>query len=265
MSKSKTAIAEIKKLMVQFGFMSDEPVMASFKLEDNTILQTAKLEAGESIVKINDLFEQVPLETGKFRLVENFEIEVLDGKIKSVKQIFLDATMKDGTQVKVSGDALAEGAKVTVVQGDAEVPAPDGDWELQDGTKITTKDGNIVSVQEVPGDVETGETPEAPGLEIPSSTGDGESAPEGEVPAPVEDEPMDNELLSLLKDFISKVSDKINSMEIEMASVKNEFEAFKKEPSAKKIANGKTDFNKQPNSDGVDARLSAIMALRNKK
>jgi len=96
MSNPKKAIQEIKKLMTQFGFMSDEQVMASFKTEDNTILETLKLEAGSKITKLNEEFERVALESGSYRLVENFEIEVEDGTIKSVKEIFVDAKLVDG-------------------------------------------------------------------------------------------------------------------------------------------------------------------------
>jgi len=110
MSNPKTAIQEIKKLMVQFGFLSDEPVMASFKTEDNTILETFKLEVGSKITKLNDEFERVALESGKYRLVENFEIQVKNGTITSVKQIFVDAKLADGTQIKVEGDGLMEGS-----------------------------------------------------------------------------------------------------------------------------------------------------------
>ena len=70
MSNSKNAIQEIKKLMVQFGFMTEEKNSLSFKLADNTILQTEKLEAGNSIYKISDTFEKVSLEDGSYRLVE---------------------------------------------------------------------------------------------------------------------------------------------------------------------------------------------------
>jgi len=80
MSNSKTAIAEIKKLMKQFGFISDDSTLKSFKLEDNTILEAKNLVAGEKITRINDEFERVALESGKFRLVENFEIEVENRK-----------------------------------------------------------------------------------------------------------------------------------------------------------------------------------------
>ena len=52
MSNSKTAIGEIKKLMVQFGFLAEEPTLQSFKLEDDTILEAEKLEIGNPIFKI---------------------------------------------------------------------------------------------------------------------------------------------------------------------------------------------------------------------
>jgi len=244
MSNSKKAVQEIKKLMVQFGFMADEPTLLSFKLEDNTILQAAKLEAGEDIVKINEEFEQVSLEDGSYRLVENFEIEVKDGKIESVKEVFLDAKLADGTVVKVEGDSLAEGAKVVVVTEEAEIPAPDGVHELEDGTKIETKDGIIAKIEEVAGDVEEGEAPEAPAVEVG----------------------MDAQMFEMLKEFISKMSEKMSAMEQSYKALENEFNAFKKEPAAKKVADGKTEkFNKQNNEDAVDARLATIMSLRKLK
>ena len=45
MSNSKSAIKEIKNLMVQFGFLkNDEVELQSFKLEDNTILNKVDAE-----------------------------------------------------------------------------------------------------------------------------------------------------------------------------------------------------------------------------
>jgi hypothetical protein len=79
----------------------------------------------------------------------HFDIEVKSGEIVAVKEIFIDAKLVDGTVVKVSGDSLVEGAKVVVVTADAEVPAPDAIHELEDGTKIETKDGVITKVIEV--------------------------------------------------------------------------------------------------------------------
>ena len=247
MSNSKSAIKEIKNLMVQFGFLkSDEVELLSFKLEDDTILQTEKLEAGKKIVKINEAFEQVSLEDGSYKLKENFEIEVSNGEITTVKEIFVDAKLVDGTQIKVEGESLAEGAKVVVVTADAEIPAPDGTHELEDGTKVETKDGVIVKVMEVAGDAEGGEAPEAPELEEPAI-----DAPMG----------MSHEMLDMLKEFVKKMGEKMSEMEQSYSSLQNEFNAFKKEPAAKKIADGKTDFNKEV-EDALEARIKALKSLK---
>ena len=238
---SKTAIAEIKKLMKQFGFLAEETTLMSFKLEDNTILQAQKLEAGQSITKINDAFEQVALEDGAYRLVENFNIEVKDGKIESVKEIFVDAKLVDGTVVKVEGDSVVEGAAVKVVTEQGELPAPDGVHELEDGSKIETKDGLIVMVK-------------AAEEEKPLEDAN-EEAPEG-------GEKVDVEMMDLLKEFIKRMSDKMAAMEAQLSSVQNDFNSFKKEPAGKKISDGKTEFNKQENSDDMDAKINAIMSMR---
>lgn len=244
MSKnSKTAIAEIKKLMKQFGFLADETPLMSFKLQDDTIIQTEKLEVGNSIMKINESFEQVSLEDGSYRFKENFEVEVKDGKIEHVKEIFLEAKLVDGTVVKVEGDSLVEGAAVKVVSDQGEIPAPDGVHELEDGTKVEVKDGIVVSVK----------APEAP-LENP----DEEEKPEG-------GKEVEIEVMDMIKEFIKKMSDKMSAMEAQLSKVQNEFNSFKKEPAAKKIGDGKTEFNKVDENDDIDSKISAIMALRNNK
>lgn len=245
MSNSKTAIGEIKKLMVQFGFLNEESTPLSFKLADNTILQVSKLEAGSKIVKINEAFEMVSLEDGEYRLVENFSIEVVDGEIKSVREIFVDAKLVDGTVVKVEGDSLVEGAKVVVVTADAEIPAPDGLMELADGTKIETKDGIIASVMEA-------ELPEAPEMEAP------------EVEVEVKKEGMESEVVALLKELVVKLGEKIAALEGKVEGMNAEFNSFRKEPGAKKIADGKVSkFNKVDDyNDALDAKVASIMSLR---
>jgi hypothetical protein len=253
MSKNpKTAIQEIKKLMVQFGFM-DEPTLKSFKTEDNTIVETPDMKVGEKITKINDMFERVALDNGSYKLVENFEIEVVDGEIKTVKEIFVDAKLVDGTQIKVEGDSLMEGAKVVVVMADGEVPAPDGVHELEDGTKVETKEGVIARIEEkVEPEVE---------IELADEMVEGPKGSEAEISVP---DPM-AEFMALVKDMMEKISEKMKAMEDKVQTMNADFEAFKKEPAGKKISDGKTDFNKQSSSDDVIAeRLAAIAAMRKK-
>jgi hypothetical protein len=253
MSNSKSAIQEIKNLMVSFGFMKDEVALQSFKLEDETILQAEKLEVGNKIFKINEAFEQVALENGSYKLKENFEIEVSEGSITTVKEIFLDAKLKDGTKIKVIGDGLVEGAKVVVVQEDGiEVPAPDAIHELEDGTKVETVEAIIKSIEEAKDieDAEEGQDPEAPEMAY--------------MPKMMEKE-ADMELISLIKDFMSKMGEKVSKMEQSYSSLQNEFKAFKAEPAGKKIADGKVEsFTKQENDNGLSAKLAALKALQNK-
>ena len=244
MSNSKSAIQEIKNLMVQFGFMSEDKTLLSFKLEDNTIVETEKLEKDSKIFKINEAFERVALEDGTYKLKENFELEVAESQIVSVKEIFVDAKLVDGTQIKVSGDGLVEGAKVVVVTAEGEIPAPDGVHELEDGTKVETKDGIIAKIEEVVAQAE-GEIPDM-------------EKPEVEVSIPVGGE---EEMMQLVKEFVSKMGEKIKKMEEQMSSLSSDFNSFKKEPASKKIADGKTEkFNKV--DDYMDSKLEAIAALR---
>ena len=191
MSNSKTAIGEIKKLMVQFGFLTEK-------------------------------------------------------ETEMVAEIFVDAKLVDGTVVKVEGDAVVEGAKVLVVTADAEVPAPDGVHELEDGTKIETKDGIIASVAEAAAEV--------PEMEEP------------EVEVEVKKEGMESEVVALLKELVVKLGEKIADLEGKVEGMNAEFSAFKKEPGAKKIADGKVaKFNKVDDyNDVLDAKVASIMALRNK-
>ena len=242
MSNSKNAIQEIKSLMVKFGFLAEEPTLMSFKLEDNTIVETPELKIGNKITKVSDEFERVVLEDGSYRLVENFNIEVSNGEIVAVKEIFLDATLADGTVIKVEGDSLVEGAKVLVITADAEIPAPDGVHELEDGTKVETKDGIIAKVMEV------------------ASEGEDEAPEVAEVEA--KEMGMSSEMYDMLKEFVSKMGEKMSQMEQKMESMNNEFSAFKKEPASKKIADGKRDFNKELNQ--MDSQIDAIMSLRKK-
>ena len=187
MSNSKSAIQEIKSLMVQFGFLKNE------------------------------------------------ETEI-------VKEIFIDAKLVDGTAIKVEGDSLVEGAKVVVVTEEGEIPAPDGVHEISDGTKVETKEGIIAKIEQK--------------LEEPEM-----EKPEAEVEIEVSKDGMSKEMVDMLKEFIYKMGDKVKKMEEQMSSLSTDFNSFKKEPAAKKIADGKTEkFNKI--DDYMDSKLETIAALR---
>lgn len=236
MSNSKIAVEQIKTLMKQFGFLSEEVELLSFKLADNTILQTEKLEVGQKIVKINEKFEREPLADGTYR-IENFNVEVKESSIVVVNEVFVDAKLVDGTQIKVEGDSVVEGAKVMVVTEEGEVPAPDGVHELEGGMKVETKEGVIVKLEE--------KVEEAPKVEIEVEGGEMK------------------ELYSLLEDMMKKVSDKMKKMEDKVTAMESAFNAFKSEPAGKPIADGKIEFNNEESNP--DAKIQAILSLRKNK
>jgi hypothetical protein len=74
---------------------------------------------------------------------------------------------------------------------------------------------------------------------------------------------MEKEMMEMLKEFISKMGEKVSKMEQSYSALQNEFNSFKKEPAAKKIADGKTDFNKEV-EDALEARIKALKSLKNK-
>jgi hypothetical protein len=249
--------------------MSAEPTLLDFKLEDDTILQAEALEVGKSVYKINELFEKVTLEDGKYT-VSNFDVEVVDGKFSIVRELFIEGKLKDGTQVTVTGRGFEVGAKLFVIKEDGtSVPAPDGTHELADGSKVSVKDGEIVSLEqpaEEKGPDEVGETPAQEAHESPMEQGMDATSPVDEkttkADAKIDPQHFD-EMYNMMKEFVTKCHAKMAEMEGSYNALKNEFEAFKKEPAGNKISYSKTDFNKD-NDDALDARLAALKSLRNK-
>jgi hypothetical protein len=257
MSNSKIAVAKIKGLMKEFGFLSEEIELLSFGLQDEnkTIIQTSKLEVGNTIMKINEEFNQVPLEDGSFKLKENFEISVENGVITSVRELFIDAKLIDGTKVKVEGEALVEGAKVYVITEEYPdgIMAPNGTHELDgDGTKVTTVDGVITAIEEKV------DAADMPGAEMPVG---GE-----EVKDAINEQEgiLDGEILDMLKEFMVRFGEKMKKMEEKMNTMNAEFNAFKKEPAAQPIKTGKIDFT-QERLNEEDGLVQAIMNLRKNK
>lgn len=156
-----------------------------------------------------------------------------------VKYGFISEKLEDGTEIKVDGE-LVEGSEVKVVTEEAEIVAPDGQHILEDGTKVETEEGVIVNVEKPEGE-EMMENEVSVQVEVPKEA------------APVVDDLVEA-LLPLL--------DEVKGIAEELKKMKNDFEAFKKEPAGKKIGNGKTDFSKVV--DPIADKAKAIIALRKK-
>ena len=91
MNKSNKAIAEIKNLMVQFGFMKAEDaslVEENFleaKLKDGTVVKVEgeSLAEGAKVVVVTEEGE-IPAPNGVHELEDGSKIETVDGLVKSI-------------------------------------------------------------------------------------------------------------------------------------------------------------------------------------
>jgi hypothetical protein len=271
MSNSKIAVDKIKSLMKEFGFLSEKNEYQSFGILDKnkTIVQVSKLEVGNTIMKINEEFNQVTLEDGTFKLKENFEVSVENGVITSVKQLFIDAKLIDGTEIKVEGDSLVQGAKVVVKTAEGEIPAPDGVHSLSDGTKVRTVGGVIEQIDEVAEAMNPKEGDTANNQEmVDEQVVEDEIKDEEEVDEENEEDTAKNieiELYDMMRNMLKKMEEKMGNIESKVTSMQSEFNAFKKEPAAKPIKSGKTDFSAMEDRlNSEEAKIKAIMALKNK-
>lgn len=241
---NKNLISKIKNLMTQYGFIAEnEPEYNSFKLEDETIIQLiGEIELEKEIFSINEeTGERVVLNDGTYK-TETLKFEVIEGKITSVTERFAEVKTSDGIVLKIDGE-VAVGSNVIVVTEEGDIPAPDGVYELEDGTKIMVKDGMIEKVGE--------EDPAEPVVE-----------PTEPVVEPSNE--MD-EIFNMLKTFIENVTTKMNEMSEQMSrtneqieSVTKEFNEFKKLPAGNKIPNGKVEINEEL------TKVDRILRLRNK-
>ena len=186
------------------------------------------------------------------------EIKKLMAQFGFLKENFVNAKLVDGTEIKVEGESLAEGAKVLVITAEGEIPAPDGIHELEDGTKVETKDAIVTKIEQVleagykENDMEEVEVP----VEVPAEI------------APVADEVVGAivDALMPLMDEVKVLVDEMKKMKDGMQEMKSDFDSFKKEPAGKKIADGKVEsFKAAKNDDAIDAKWAAITALRKNK
>lgn len=79
------------------------------------------------------------------------DVKVLLSKLKEIftedaPMSFEEAKLADGLTIIKWEGPLAEGTSVMVVSESGEVPAPDGEHELQDGRKITVENGKVTAL-----------------------------------------------------------------------------------------------------------------------
>ena len=244
----KNVITKIKSLLTEYGFISETPEVEykSFKIGES-LFQAERLEVGQSFFIINEESGERELAQDTTYLFESDNIEVKEGKILSIVSNFADVKLADGNVLIVNGE-VAVGAEVMVTIEDAEVPAPNGEYILDDNRTIIVADGLVSEIKDA-------EPVKPEELVVPEA-----AAPETQVPENMPQETM-NELLDLFTQFITSVNEKLNQVEKSVTTLNSEFQSFRKEPAVKPIKQIKveTPVNKQEDF------INAVIQMRNKK
>jgi hypothetical protein len=126
-----------------------------------------KVEMVSNVQEAIALIDKLQLNKTNIYTNNMSDVKVLLSKLKEIfteetPMSFEEAKLADGLTIIKWEGPLAEGTSVMVVSESGEVPAPDGEHELQDGRKITVENGKVISL-EVP---EVMPTEEEPSVEV---------------------------------------------------------------------------------------------------
>lgn len=191
------------------------------------------------------------------------EIKSLMMKFGFLKSEFVK--LVDGTEIRVEGDELVEGAAVYVVTEEGDVPAPDGIHELEDGTKVETVEGLIKSVE-----IKSEEMEE----EIVEEEKVEEVSMEEEIKEEIKDkivEKLEEEVSIEVEDpsaaaeklveVIVPILEHVKSLEEELKKMKASFEAFRNQPAGSPVNKTKKDFKVQ-DSDELARKILALKSAQ---
>jgi hypothetical protein len=159
------------------------------------------------------------------------------------------AKLKDGTIVEV--EKLEIGFPVSIVAADGTMtPAPVGEHELEDGTKIVVDENGVIT------EIMSAEE-ESIEIEIPIAAA-------AEEDKPAETTEMENKMeekIKMLFAAIEEVATEVKSIRDEMGAMKTKMEKFSKEPAGTKVPKN-TAPAAELTGDSVDARLANIAELK---
>ncbi len=200
-----------------------------------------------NLVEAETTVEEVVTE--EFATEETVSEEITEetfGEIKDINGAFT---------IKFPGDSLQIGDKVTVVTAeDQEMDAPDGTHELEDGTKIVTKDSVVEKIESADGEkVLAAEEVEEEKEEVME-----------EVVVEVEPE---TSIEDVVKEIAEAVAEQMKSIEEKMAKLEDKVESMMEAPAAEPTitSTGKEvkkfsrfDTSKAKNSKDIEIALSMI-------
>ncbi len=168
-------------------------------------------------------------------------VEETFGELKDINGAFT---------LKFPGDSLQVGDKVSVVTAEGqELDAPDGTHELEDGTKIVTKDSMVEEIMSADGEKEMAEE-----VEEEMEEEDKEEEMEEELPA----------VEAVVEAIAEVVKEEIDAMKAELKDMKDKMEALSAEPAAEKSmptsfsTQATANYNNTLNSDRLAAAIKSF-------
>jgi len=165
-----------------------------------------------------------------------------DGETADTQIKLAEATLLDGTKVRVEGD-FEVGKPLFVVTAEGDVYAPEGKHETEDGLIISVDaNGVITAIDEKAAD------------EVPAEA---EAELEAETAISLSEEVVNNVMNAL-----NKISENITALENRLNATEQEFHAFRNEPAGKKITNNLNEVQKTE-GDLATARFNKLVEFRN--
>lgn len=173
--------------------------------------------------------------------------------------------------LRFPGDSLQIGDKVTVVTAEGqEMDAPDGEHELEDGTKIRTEGSVVTEIMSADGEKELAEETEEEKVEMAED----EETTEEEMEVEVEVKGEEAKVEEIVEAIVESVKEEMAKMKTRMAELEEKVAGLEDAPAAeptqmtstgKKVeANRFSKFNikEARNADRIEMALKAI---KNKK
>lgn len=215
-----------------------------------------------------------------FNLVEA-PAEVEETKVEMneevVEQIFGEIKTADGElTLTYEGDEFTVGTEIFVQTADGNVPAPDGEHELEGGIKIETEGGVITSIEreeedlpEIADETTAGEYPKEKmeEVEVEVEVAD-EAAPIVEEIA----EEVIEAIAEVVSPMIQELKDEIEEMKAKFTATEKKVETFGLQPAAERTkaeirnrnsAKVAVDYN--PLNDDKKHQFERLLKIRNKK
>ncbi len=190
-------------------------------------------------------------ETVSNEITEEFSEEVAE---EATAEVFGEiADINKAFTIKYPGDSMQIGDKVTVVTAEGqEMDAPDGTHELEDGTKIVTKDSVIEKIES------------ADGEKVLAAEEEEEKEEMEEVVVEVEPE---TSIEDVVKEIAEAVQEQMKSMEEKMAYLEDKVKMMEETPAAEPTITStgkevkkfsKFDTSKAKNSKDIELALRLI-------